>query len=225
MQVRRSLYGAKHLTNIVCTPMFYFMEPAPERKRDSAVVLHERAAEDLRFIRSTMERAASFTAVPGLGGMLMGVTAAAAAVLAARQASESGWLAVWAIELVLAVAIGAVAMRLKARRLRLPLAGEVSRRFALSFGAPLATGAILSAMLYRHGAVELLPAVWLSSYGASVVAGGTMSVLPVPLMGAGFIVLGALAATLPAWGDVWMAAGFGGLQIAAGIWIVRRHGG
>ena len=201
------------------------MSPAPDRKRDTGVVLHERAADDLRFIRSTMERAASFTAVPGLGGMIMGVTAVGAAVLAARQATVAGWLAVWAIELVLAVAIGVVTMRMKARRLGLPLAGEVSRRFALSFGAPLVTGALLTAMLYRHGAVQLLPAVWLSSYGAAVVAGGTMSVLPVPLMGAGFIVLGAWAAALPAWGDVWMTAGFGGLQIAAGIWIARRHGG
>lgn len=205
--------------------MFILMNPAPEWNRDTGVVLHERAADDLRFIRSTMERAASFTAVPGLGGMVMGVTALGAAMLAARQATASGWLAVWAIELVLAVAIGAVAMRMKARRLRLSLAGEVSRRFALSFGAPLATGALLTAMLYRHGAVDLLPAVWLSSYGAAVVAGGTMSVLPVPLMGAGFMVLGAAAAAWPAWGDAWMSAGFGGLQIAAGIWIVRRHGG
>jgi hypothetical protein len=201
------------------------MNPAPRPQRDSGVVLHERAADDLRFIRTTMERAASFTAVPGLGGVLMGVTALAAALLASRQTTASGWLAVWSAEVIVAVAIGIVTMRRKAGRLRQPLAGEVSRRFALSFGAPLVAGAILTAMLYVHGAVDLLPAVWLLSYGAAVVAGGTMSVLMVPLMGAGFLLVGAGAAAVPAWGDAWMALGFGALQIGAGIWIARRHGG
>ena len=38
--------------------------------------------ENLRFIREAMERAGEFTAVPGWGGVLMGVTALVAAVVA-----------------------------------------------------------------------------------------------------------------------------------------------
>lgn len=49
---------------------------------------------------------------------------------------------------------------------------------------------------------------------------------PVQLMGAGFMALGALAFVAPAaWGDWFMAAGFGGLQIGFGLVIARRHGG
>jgi hypothetical protein len=64
------------------------------------------------------------------------------------------------------------------------------------------------------------------SHGAAVVTAGTFSVRVVPLMGIGFMVLGALALATPAtWADTWMAAGFGGLHIAFGILIARRHGG
>ena len=65
--------------------------------------------DSLRFIRETMERAGSFTAVPGLGGMAMGVTAAAAAVLAARQVNFDTWLAIWLGEAFVALVIGVTA--------------------------------------------------------------------------------------------------------------------
>jgi len=60
-------------------------DTAPDltRRVAPAVALHDRAAADLRYSRRTMEQAGSFTAVPGLGGILMGVSALAAAALAA----------------------------------------------------------------------------------------------------------------------------------------------
>ena len=47
--------------------------------------LHGRAAADLRFIRETMERSAAFTAVPGKGGVVMGVIGCAGAAVASSQ--------------------------------------------------------------------------------------------------------------------------------------------
>src|ERR1700691_3266554 len=62
-------------------------------------------ADDLRFIRDTMERSASFTAVPGWGQVVLGLTALAAAWLAAHQSNSSAWLKVWLAEAFLAAVI------------------------------------------------------------------------------------------------------------------------
>jgi hypothetical protein len=68
--------------------------------------------------------------------------------------------------------------------------------------------------------------MWLLLYGTGIVTGGSYSVRIVPLMGLAFMVLGAAALFAPpAWGDAFMAAGFGGLHIVFGIIIWRKHGG
>ncbi|MDH4133070.1 MAG: hypothetical protein OEV95_14835 [Gemmatimonadota bacterium] len=188
--------------------------------------LHLHAADNLRFIRDTMARAGSFTAVPGWGGVAMGVTALAAAWLAHAQPSGDRWLMVWLGEGWLAFAIGAVALVRKAAMAGIPLAGGQGRKFLLAFAPAVLAGAILTVAVYRLGGMSLLPSIWLLLFGAAAIAGGAHSVPAVPAMGAGFMLLGAVAAIAPgAWGDLLMALGFGGLQIGFGFWIARRHGG
>src|SRR2546423_13831398 len=68
--------------------------------------LPERALDNLRYIRQTMERAGSFTAVPGWGQAAVGATALVAALLAARQPTPELWLATWLGEAGVALALG-----------------------------------------------------------------------------------------------------------------------
>jgi hypothetical protein len=190
------------------------------------VALGDRAMEDLRFIRQTMEGGAAFTAVPGWGGVGMGLTALVAAVLASRQPTADGWLLVWILEALLAMAIGAVAIHRKARRADLPVLSGAGRKFALSFLPPALAGVVLTVALWQAGADSLLPGAWLLLYGAAVVTAGTFSVKIIPVMGICFMVVGAFALlAMPAAGDLSMAVGFGGLQIVFGVTIARRHGG
>src|SRR5947207_3326723 len=112
--------------------------------RTQTVELHEHAMDNLKFIRQTLERAGSFTAVPGKGGVLMGVVALAAAQLAARQPSAGGWLAVWTIAAMIAMTIGLAGAALKSRRFQMPLFSGPGRKFIAGFAPAIVAGAVLT---------------------------------------------------------------------------------
>jgi hypothetical protein len=198
--------------------------PAPEQP--GAPALHARAMDNLSFIRSTMERATAFTAVPGWGGVAMGVTALVATVLAYHSPSLGRWLAIWLSASVLAFLIGGWAMVLKARRAGTTVFSYSGRRFVFSYVPPLVVGALLTLVLVRAGLYTALPGTWLLLYGTGVVTGGAFSVRVVPLMGLCFMALGAIALLAPpGWSEWLLAAGFGGLHILFGLIIARRYGG
>jgi hypothetical protein len=194
--------------------------------RREPIPIDVRAADHLRYIRETMESAAEFTAVPGWGGVTMGMTALGAALIAARQTTPHAWIAIWLAEAFVAVAIAAPAAATKARRANSSLFTGPGRKFVLSFAPPIVVGGLLTLALFHLGSVSALPGVWLLLYGTAVVTGGAFSVRAVPIMGLCLMALGTAALFAPAsWGNVFMAAGFGLVQIAFGFWIALRYGG
>lgn len=117
-------------------------------------------------------------------------------------------------------------MSRKARRTELSLVRGAGRRFFLGFFPPALAGAVLTVGLVQADAFTLLPGTWLLLYGVAVVAAGTFSVPPVPLMGAGFMVLGTLALLTPLWvGEFLLGIGFGFLHVGFGLYIAKNHGG
>lgn len=201
------------------------------------------ATEHLRFIRDVMDRSAPFTAVPGRGLVVMGVTALLAAYLAHHQPTLSGWLRVWVVEAAVAGAIGFVTLRHKVHTVGLSLRSGPGRKYVQSLLPPLAAGALLTLALYlrstletffgypaaplaRYEVVGLLPGIWLLLYGAGTVTGGLASISLVPRVGLAFMALGTAALFLPPFhANVLMAVGFGGLHLLAGVIVWKRYGG
>src|ERR1700691_5626523 len=101
--------------------------------RAEPVSLQTHAMDNLRFIRETMERAGSFTAVPGWGGVAMGITALGAALIASRQSSPMAWLAAWTGEALVAIAIAVWTTYSKAREAGSPVLSGPGRRFVYAF--------------------------------------------------------------------------------------------
>jgi hypothetical protein len=191
----------------------------PERLQDHAL-------EHLRYIRDTMERAAAFTAVPGWGGVAIGVTALATAAIAGPPRESTRWMALWIADAVIGSAIGVTAMVLKMRRSASPLVTEPARRFALAYLPPLVAGAVMTAAFANGGFIVRLPGCWLLLYGTALTTGGALSVRVVPMMGVSFMLLGVAALVAPvSWGHLFMAAGFGGLHLGFGFVIARHYGG
>jgi hypothetical protein len=172
----------------------------PIRSTTAPVGLHDQAMDNLRFIRDAMENAGSFTAVPGVGGIVVGATAFFAAFAAHLSAGPRAWLCVWLGEALLALAIGLGFAARKARQVGTPLLSRAFRRFVLALAPPMFAGAIITVMLYRAGLAHFLPTA--------------------------FLLLGTVAALTPsAWSDALLALGFGGLHVIFGYVIARRYGG
>ncbi len=219
----------KYLLSRTGSPIVHFMNMPAKKLRDAdgaPVALHDRAMDNLRYIRETMQRSASFTHVSGIGGVIMGLIALGAAWIAARSASPTIWVTIWLGAAVTSLTVATLLMARKSRAAGEGLLTGPGRKFAWNLIPPLAVGAVLTVVFVRGALVEQLPGAWLLLYGTGVVTGGSYSVRPVPLMGAAFMALGTAAFfTPPAWGNAFMAAGFGGLHILCGIVIWRKHGG
>src|SRR6185295_2469499 len=135
------------------------------QKPETPPALHDRAIDNLRYIRETMERASAFTAVPGWGQVAIGLSAIAAAYVAAHQATPRAWLGVWVAEAVISLLIAGWLMARKARKLGVPLFSGPGRKVAFSLSPPMVVGALLTVALFRAGLFGVIPPMWLLLYG------------------------------------------------------------
>ena len=131
----------------------------PERPQaqDEPPALHDRAMDNLRFIRETMERASAFTAVPGWGQVAIGLTALFAALVASQQKTFGAWFAVWMTEAAVSAGIAGWTMYRKAHASDTSLLSRPGRKLIINLSPPMLVGALLTVVFYREGLTPLLP--------------------------------------------------------------------
>jgi hypothetical protein len=200
--------------------------PVDEAQGSVPSSLQAHALDNLRFIRETMARAGSFTAVSGWAQTAVGVVALVTALVASRAPDRETAYRYWMGAAVVSLVVAACGMALKARATHMPLFSGPGKKFASCFGPPLLAGAILTIVLYRAALFDWLPGVWLLLFGTAVMTGGAFSVRAVPIMGMCFMVLGVIAFAVPAsLGNLMLAAGFGVVHVAFGLIIAVKYGG
>jgi len=187
------------------------------------VRIGDHAFANLRYIRDAMERATAFTSIPGLGGVIIGVSAIVTAFLAQPLRGDR-WLEAWLLDAVFAAVVAFALMLRKASQAGVTLTSPAARRFFVSYFAPVAAAALMTIAIVRAGDHALLPALWLLCYGASFIASGAFSIRVVPVMGICFMLLGIAALFIP-FGNILLGAGFGGVHIVFGFIIARNYGG
>ncbi len=188
--------------------------------------IKEHATDNLRFIRTAMERAERVSSVSGVGGMLMGFIALCAMAMAATFSALPDQLSVWIVAAFVAAAAGAAGSWLKARKNGLSLIGDPGRRFLLCLLPVLAVGVVVTFSLWQTAQIVLVPGLWMMLYGCGVLAAGTYAAAPIMQMGGCFIVAGLFTYALPGeWSNLLLGGVFGGLHIFFGYQVYRYHGG
>jgi len=194
-------------------------------KSANTVHIDSHAAATLRYIRDSMEGAASFV-VPGSAGIALGVIGLLSAALSSAPSLHEHWLQIWLLAALAAAAVGGVLLVRESSLRGLRLIGTPIRKFALCLIPSLAAGLIMTAVHWSYGNLHAIPGTWLLFYGCALISASTVTTRTIGLLGASFALLGVLALLLPGSAQIFMlGTGFGGLHIVFGILIGRvGHG-
>jgi len=188
----------------------------------NAVRIDSHAAATLRYIRASMDAAAS-VAVPGSAGLAMGSVGVLAMVASSTASLHEYWLVVWLIAAALGGGVGSVLITRPASLRGLSLYGTPLRKFALGLFPALLGGAAMTVVHWTNGNLHAIPGTWLLLYGCALISASVAANRMIAIMGAAFAALGLLALVAPDRLQILLlGAGFGGLHVLFGFLIGRE---
>ncbi len=190
--------------------------------------------EDIKEIRSIMERSSRFLSLSGLSGVSAGIVGLLAAVTAqwylvsaglevGDRAAREFLVVSGAVALILAGSLSLLLSYRMATRRNLAFWSPVARDVLESLLVPLVAGGILSFLLIGQDHMSLVPGTTLLFYGLALFATSRYTVRDLRALGILQVILGLLATALPQVSILLWGLGFGLLHIAYGLVMYRKY--
>ena len=201
----------------------------------------EQYEQDLASIRTLMERSVKFISLTGLSGILAGTYALLGSGAAyyviqyplpityyrqeSIQQPEMIWKLLIIALMVLAASIltGIWLSNKKAKQLGTSIWNETSKRLMINLAIPLVSGGIFILILLSNGHYGVVAPACLLFYGLAIVNASSHLYDEVRYLGYSEIILGLIAASMPGYGLVFWAFGFGVLHIIYGSIMYRKY--
>jgi len=196
----------------------------PALPSTNTVAIGEHAHATLRYIRASIDGAASL-AVSGSAGIVIGLVGLCAALLAATASSRVHWLTIWLLSAPIAIVLGGTVMVRQWYVQGRTLFGAPVRKFVLCLAPSVIAGALLTAVDLTDGQVHAIAGTWLLL--SAVLAASVVTIRLLCWLGALFVFLGIIALLAPVSAqNLLLGAGFGGLHLLFGVYLMGRssHG-
>lgn len=188
--------------------------------------------DDLRYIRSTMEKSSKFLTLSGISGVAAGCVALVGAMIAYKIVYDSlsvtgsmltDLFILSALVLILSVALGVYFSWRKARKSGMKLFNGISFGLFRDGGIPLVIGGVFCIILLYNDCPSLVATTMLIFYGIALIGFGARSYSDIRVLGACEILLGFIAGFIPQYGLLIWTIGFGLLHIIYGAYMYLKY--
>jgi len=204
---------------------------------------NENYIDDLKEIRSMMEKSSRFISLSGLSGVSAGIIALAGAVMAwwyiqnnletsmytmnnitTIELKDLLFLVLDAgIVLVLAITSATYFAMRKARLQNLPVWNKAAELTFINLIIPLAAGGIFCLFLFYYNLYLLIAPATLVFYGLALLNASKFTLFEIRYLGITEIILGLIAMAIPGYSLIFWSLGFGILHIVYGAVMYFRY--
>jgi len=188
---------------------------------------HQAHKNDLKEIKSMMERSTRFLSLSGLSSIAAGIIALLGAFVAflLMDSDDLVWYLILDgfVVLLLAGFFGFYFSWRKAKQMKLPFWNQTARRTLYYFAIPLLVGGIFTILLIVRNDFTLVASSMLIFYGVALFCASKYTYGEIQYLGISEILLGFLAGIFIQYGLIFWALGFGVLHIIYGIVLYIRY--
>lgn len=190
------------------------------------------AKENLRMIRSLMERSTKHSTFSGLSGVLAGLASIVGCLVTrslnqqhlSHEEYRDPFLTTWLIVILFAISADYLLTKRRAASVGKRVISRLGKQMIIASTPGLGTGILLTGMFLDHEMMANIYPVWMLCYGIAVSAVGLFSQREVTLLGRAFLIAGTVTLAIPHYGLIAMAVSFGGFHIFYGIAMSRKDG-